>query len=172
MAQELNLAVNHIVAESTNILSTNFGGGHIYSIEVQEDMDNGLLVARSEFVAEEYEDEVWMAKEYAAGDEPLLLLNPPTMLMTELRGYATEDKFYNAKGDRVRAYTLRVGDRITLSEVAFDVAPAAKQYVTFDASAKQYVVGDSKTEGQFCAQVLTVIPRTNMMMYKIQVVSL
>lgn len=172
MAQELNLAVNHIVAESTNILSTNFGGGHIYSIEVQEDMDNGLLVARSEFVAEEYEDEVWKAKVYAAGDEPLLLLNPPLLPMTELRGYATEDKFYNAKGDRVRAYTLRVGDRITLSEVAFDVAPAAKQYVTYDAAAKQYVVGDSKTEGQFCAQVLTVIPRTNMMMYKIQVVSL
>jgi hypothetical protein len=172
MAQELNLAVNHIVAESTNILSTNFGGGHIYSIEVQEDMDNGLLVARSEFVADEYEDEVWKAKVYAAGDEPLLLLNPPLLPMTELRGYATEDKFYNAKGDRVRAYTLRVGDRITLSEVAFDVAPAAKQYVTYDAAAKQYVVGDSKTEGQFCAQVLTVIPRTNMMMYKIQVVSL
>ena len=34
---------NHIVAESTNILSTNFGGGHIYSIAVTEDMDNGLL---------------------------------------------------------------------------------------------------------------------------------
>ena len=92
--------------------------------------------------------------------------------MTELRGYATEDRFYNAAGDRVRAYTLRAGDRITLSENAFDKAPAVKQYVTFDATAKQYVVGDAKTEGQFCAQVLTKIPRTNQMMYKIQVVSL
>ena len=36
MAQELNLKVNHIVAESTNILSTNFGGGHIYSIAIAE----------------------------------------------------------------------------------------------------------------------------------------
>lgn len=172
MAQELNLQVNHIVAESTNILSTNFGGGHIYSIAISEDMDNGLLVARADYVAEEYEDEVWNMKEYAAGDEPLLLLNPPLLPMTELRGYNTEDKFYNAQGDRVRAYTLRIGDRITLSENAFDVAPAAKQYVTFDAAAKQYVVGDAKTEGEFCAQVLTVIPRTNMMMYKLQVVSL
>ena len=172
MAQELNLKVNHIVAESTNILSTNFGGGHIYSIAISEDMDNGLLVARAEYADAEYEDEVWTMKTYEAGDEPLLLLNPPTMPMTELRGYATEDKFYNAEGDRVRAYTLRVGDRITLSENAFDTAPAAKQYVTFDAAAKQYIVSDAKTEGQFCAQVLTVIPRTNMMMYKIQVVSL
>ena len=171
MAQDI-INANHIVCESTNILSTNFGGGHIYSIAISEDMDNGLLVARAEYAADEYEDEVWNMKEYAAGDEPLLLLNPPLLPMTELRGYATEDRFYNAEGDRVRAYTLRLGDRITLSENAFDTAPAAKQYVTFDAGAKQYVVGDSKTEGQFCAQVLTVIPRTNMTMYKIQVVSL
>lgn len=171
MAQDIFNA-NHIVAESTNILSTNFGGGHIYSIEVSDDMDNGLLVSRSEYVADEYEDEVWMMKEYAAGDEPLLLLNPPLLPMTELRGYATEDRFYNAKGDRVRAYTLRVGDRITLSEAAFDTAPEAKKFVTFDASAKQYIVGDAKTEGEFCAQVLTKIPRTNMTMYKLQVVSL
>lgn len=171
MAQDW-INANHIICESTNILSTNFGGGHIYSIEVQEDMDNGLLVARAEYVDNQYEDEVWMAKEYAAGDEPLLLLNPPLLPMTELKGYATEDRFYNAKGDRVRAYTLRVGDRFTLSENAFDTAPAAKQYVTYDAAAKQYVVGDSKTEGEFCAQVLTKIARTNLTMYKLQVVGL
>ena len=153
---------NHIICESTNILSTNFGGGHIYSIAVSEDMDNGLLVARAEYADAEYEDEVWNMKEYAAGDEALLLLNPPLLPMTELRGYATEDRFYNAKGDRVRAYTLRVGDRITLSENAFDDAP----------DVKKYVVGDAKTEGQFCAQVLTKIARTNQMMYKIQVVAL
>lgn len=171
MAQDI-INANHIVCESTNILSTNFGGGHIYSISINEDMDNGLLVARAEFTNDEYEDEVWNMKEYAAGDEPLLLLNPPLLQMTELRGYATEDRFYNAAGDRVRAYTLRAGDRITLSENAFDKAPVEKQYVTFDAASKQYIVGDAKTEGQFCAQVLTKIYRTNMTMYKIQVVSL
>ena len=171
MAQDIKNA-NHIVAESTNILSTNFGGGHIYSVAIDEDMDNGLLVARSEYVADEYEDEVWVAKEYEAGDEPLLLLNPPTMAFTEVRGYATEDRFYNAAGDRVRAYTLRVGDRITLSENAFDSAPVEKKYVTYDAAGKQYVVGDTKTEGEFCAQILTKILRSNMIMYKLQVVSL
>ena len=171
MAQDI-INANHIVAESTNILSTNFGGGHIYSIEVSEDMDNGLLVARSEFVDGEYEDEVWKMKAYAAGDEALLLLNPPLLPMTELRGYATEDRFYNKQGDRVRAYTLRVGDRVSLSEAAFDTVPTEKQYVTFDAAAKQYIVGDAKTEGEFCAQVLTKIYRTNLTMYKLQVVSL
>ena len=171
MAQDW-INANHIICESTNILSTNFGGGHIYSIAIAEDMDNGLLVARAEYANEEYEDEVWNAKAYAAGDEALLLLNPPLLPMTELRGYATEDRFYNAAGDRVRAYTLRLGDRITLSENAFDKAPAVKQYVTYSAADKKYVVSDAKTEGQFCAQILTKIPRTNQMMYKIQVVSL
>jgi hypothetical protein len=170
MAQDI-MNANHIVCESTNILSTNFGGGHIYSIAISEDMDNGLLVARADYVAEEYEDEVWNMKAYAAGDEPLLLLNPPLLPMTELRGYNTEDRFYNAKGDRVRAYTLRVGDRITLSEAAFEAAPEAKQYVTYDADAKKYVVGEKATD-KFCAQVLTKIMRTNMTMYKLQVVSL
>lgn len=171
MAQDI-INANHIVCESTNILSSNFGGGHIYSIAISEDMDNGLLVSRADYVDAEYEDEVWNMKEYAAGDEALLLLNPPLLPLTELRGYAIEERFYNAKGDRVRAYTLRLGDRITMSEDAFDVAPAAKQYVTFDAAAKQYVVGDAKVDGEFCAQILTVIPRTNRMMYKMQVVSL
>ena len=167
MAQELNLNVNHIVAESTNILSTNFGGGHIFSITINEDMDNGLLVCRNEYL----EDETWSAKAYVEGEEPLLLLAPPVMPFTEVRGYATEDKFYNKKGDRVRAYTLRVGDRISLSENAFESAPAVGDFVTFDAGAKQYVVGEA-AEGKFCAKVLSKIMRTNLIMYKLQVVSL
>lgn len=166
MAQDM-MRNDHIVAESTNILSTHFGGGHIYSIAIEEDMDNGLLVARGE----EYEDEVWGAKEYAAGDEALLLLNPPVMSIVSAKSYTTEDRFYNEAGDRVRAYALNIGDRITLSENAFETAPAAKQYVTYDAADKKYVVGAKATD-KFCAQVLGKVARGNMVMYKIQVVSL
>lgn len=162
----------HIIAESTNILSSNFGGGHLYSIAITEDMDNGLLCARDVYDSDEYEDEVWKMKAYAAGDEPLLLLNPPVVPFTALKGYADEDRFYNAKGDRVRAYTLRLGDRFALSEDAFDQAPADKQYVTFNAATKQYEVGDSADDTQFCAQVLTKMARTNVNMYKLQVVHL
>ena len=162
----------HIVAESTNILSTHFGGGHIFSIKITENMDNGLIVARDVYDSNEYDDEVWTMKAYAAGDEPLLLLNPPVVPFTALKTYADEDRFYNAAGDTVRAYTLRIGDRFALSEAAFDKAPTAKQYVTFNAGAKQYVVSGSAAEGQFCAQVLTKMVRNNMIMYKLQVVSL
>ena len=171
MAQDM-IKGGHIIAESTNILSTNFGGGHIYSIAITEDMDNGLLVARDVYDTDEYEDEVWKMKKYAAGDEPLLLLNPPVVPFTALKTYADEDRFYNAKGDRVRAYTLRVGDRFSLSEVAFDKVPEEKKYVTYDAAGKVYKVVDSIDETQFCAQVLKKIVRSNLIMYKLQVVHL
>ena len=171
MAQDM-IKGGHIVAESTNILSSNFGGGHIYSITITENMDNGLLVARDVYDDKEYEDETWTMKKYAAGDEPLLLLNPPVVPFTALKTYADEDRFYNAKGDRVRAYTLRVGDRFSLSEVAFDKVPEEKKYVTYDAAGKVYKVVDSIDETQFCAQVLKKIVRTNLIMYKLQVVHL
>ena len=172
MAQDM-IKGGHIVAESTNILSTNFGGGHIYSIAITEDMDNGLLVARDVYDSNEYEDEVWKMKAYAAGDEPLLLLNPPVVPFTALKTYADEDRFYNDPNDgAVRAYTLRIGDRFSLSEVAFDKAPEEKKYVTFDAAGKVYKVVDSLDETQFCAQVLKKIVRSNLIMYKLQVMHL
>ena len=171
MAQDM-IKGGHLVCESTNILSSNFGGGHIYSIAITEDMDNGLLVARDVYDTDEYEDEVWKMKAYAAGDEPLLLLNPPVVPFTALKTYADEDRFYNAKGDRVRAYTLRLGDRFSLSEAAFDKAPEEKKYVTYDAAGKVYKVVDSIDETQFCAQVLKKIVRSNLIMYKLQVVHL
>ena len=168
MAQDMNLNVSHIVAESTNILSTNFGGGHIYSITIGEDMDNGLIVCRDEYLG----DETWSAKDYVAGEEPIFLLAPPIVPFTQLKGYADEDRFYNKSGDRVRGYTLRVGDRVSLSENAFDTAPAVNQYVTYDAGTKKYIVADDADSSQFCAQVLTKIVRNNLIMYKLQVVSL
>ena len=171
MAQDM-IKGGHVVCESTNILSTHFGGGHIYSSIINEPLDNGMIVARDVYDSNEYEDEVWKMKAYAAGDEPLLLLNPPVVPFTALKTYADEDRFYNAKGDRVRAYTLRIGDRFSLSEAAFDKTPEEKKYVTFDAAGKVYKVVDSLDETQFCAQVLKKIVRSNLIMYKLQVMHL
>jgi hypothetical protein len=165
MAQDMNLNVSHIVAESTNILSSEFGGGHIYSVKIGEDMDNGMMVCKDEYVGDQY----WSAKNYVAGEEPIFILNPPVVPFTQLKGYADEDRFYNAKDDVVRGYTLRVGDRVSLSENAFDKVPALNQYVTFDAASKMYVVGDAADDTQFCAKVLKKIVRKNRIMYKLVV---
>lgn len=168
MAQELNLNVQHITCWSSSLNATHFGN-HIYSIEITEDMDNGLLVSRDTYVG----DQVWKMKKYAAGQEPLLLLNPPVVPFTAVSGYATEDKFYNAKGEgAVRAYTLDMGDRYALTVNAFDKEPTVGKFVTFDATDKLYKVVDRADDTQFCAQVLSKIVRSNMVMYKIQVVHL
>ena len=172
MAQDM-IKGGHVVCESTNILSTHFGGGHIYSIIINEPLDNGMIVARDVYDSNEYEDEVWKMKAYAAGDEPLLLLNPPVVPFTALKTYADEDRFYNdPKDGAVRAYTLRLGDRFSLSEAAFDKAPEEKKYVTYDAASKVYKVVEAIDNTQFCAQVLKKIVRTNLVMYKLQVVHL
>ena len=172
MAQDM-IKGGHVVCESTNILSTHFGGGHIYSIIINEPLDNGMIVARDVYDSNEYEDEVWKMKAYAAGDEPLLLLNPPVVPFTALKTYADEDRFYNdPKDGAVRAYTLRIGDRFSLSEVAFDKAPEEKKYVTYDAAGKVYKVVEAIGNTQFCAQVLKKIVRTNLVMYKLQIVHL
>lgn len=167
MAQELNLNVSHIVAWSSSISSTHFGH-HIYSVEITEDMDNGLLVSRDSYEGDEY----WKMKNYAAGQEPLLLLNPPVVPFTAITGYADEDKFYNAKGDRVRAYTLNLGDRFALTVNAFAEEPTVGKFVTFNAGDKQYEVVEQADTTQFCAQVLSKTVRSNMVMYKLQVVHL
>lgn len=167
MAQEMNLNVSHIVAWSSAISSTHFGH-HIYSVEITEDMDNGLLVSRDSYEGDEY----WKMKNYAAGQEPLLLLNPPVVPFTAITGYADEDKFYNAKGDRVRAYTLNLGDRFALTVNAFAEEPTVGKFVTFNAGDKQYEVVEQADTTQFCAQVLSKIVRSNMVMYKLQVVHL
>lgn len=167
MAQEMNLNVSHIVAWSSAISSTHFGH-HIYSVEITEDMDNGLLVSRDSYEGDEY----WKMKNYAAGQEPLLLLNPPVVPFTAITGYADEDKFYNAKGDRVRAYTLNLGDRFALTVNAFAEEPTVGKFVTFNAGDKQYEVVEQADSTQFCAQVLSKIVRSNMVMYKLQVVHL
>ena len=172
MAQDM-IKGGHVVCESTNILSTHFGGGHIYSIIINEPLDNGMIVARDVYDSNEYEDEVWKMKAYAAGDEPLLLLNPPVVPFTALKTYADEDRFYNdPKDGAVRAYTLRLGDRFSLSEAAFDKTPEEKKYVTYDAAGKVYKVVEAIDNTQFCAQVLKKIVRTNLVMYKLQVVHL
>ena len=163
MAQEMNLNVNHIVAWSSAISSVHFGH-HIYSVEITEDMDNGLLVSRDTYEG----DEVWKRKKYAAGQEPLLLLNPPVVPFTAVTGYADEDKFYNANGDRVRAYTLNLGDRFALTVNAFDKEPTVGKFVTFNATDKQYAVVDEIDNTQFCAQVLSKIVRSTIVMYKIE----
>lgn len=164
MAQDMNLNVKHIVAESTALGATYYAN-HIFSVKMAEDTDNGVICSRGNYVGDEY----YEFADYAAGKEPMLVLAPPVMPFDGLKVYTSEDRFYNAKDAVVRCYVLGVGDRYALSEAAFDTAPTEGQYVTFDPSTKLYTVSSSADNTQFCAKVLTKIVRSNLVMYKLVV---
>lgn len=164
MAQDFNLDVKHIVAESTALGATNYAN-HIFSVKMKEDTDNGVIIARGDYVGDEY----YEAADYAAGKEPMLVLAPPVMAFDGIKAYQYEERFFNAKNAVTRCYVLGVGDRYSLSEDAFDTAPTAGQYVTFDAASKTYKVSGSADDTQFCAKVLTKIPRNERTMYKLVV---
>jgi hypothetical protein len=165
--QDMNRDIKHCVAESTALGATTWAE-HIFSVEVQEDCDNGVLCTRGDYI----KDEVYVAADYEAGKPAMLILNPPLLPFDNLKSYAQETSYYNGKGEHVRAYVLKVGDRYTLSDVIFDGTPEPGKYVTFDASTKMYSVVDAKDESQFCAKILTRIPQSNVVKYKLLVESL
>ena len=164
MAQDFNLENKHVVAESTALGGTYYAN-HIFSVKMAKNHDNGAILARGNYIGDEYYEE----SDYAAGKEPMLLLHPVVFAFTDLKAYQNEDRFYNAKNDVCRCYVLGVGDRYSLSEAAFDSVPAEGNYVTYNPSTGLYEVSESADNTQFCAKVLTKIARTNLTMYKLVV---
>lgn len=164
MAQDMDLKVSHVVAESTMLGGTQWAE-HIFNVKMKDAKDNGGIVARGDYVGDEYYEE----EDYAAGKEPMLVLAPPIMPFNALQAYTYEERFYNAKDAVVRCYVLKVGDRYSLSENAFDQAPTEGQYVTYDVVGKVYNVSDSADDTKFCAKVLKKIVRKNRIMYKLVV---
>lgn len=162
--QDMNRDIKHCVAESTALSATNWGE-HIFSVEMQEDADNGVIRVRGDYIS----DEVYKAAAYEAGKPAMLVLNPPLLQFDNLKSYAQETAYYNGQGERVRAYVLKVGDRYTVSDVIFDGTPEVGKYVTFDAGTDKYEVVESKDDTQFCAKILTRIPQSNVVKFKLLV---
>lgn len=162
--QDMDRTNKHCVAESTALGATNWAE-HIFSVEMQENADNGVLRVRGDYI----KDEVYKAEAYEAGKPAMLILNPPLLQFNNLQSYAQETSYYNGKGEHVRAYVLKVGDRYTLSDVIFEGTPEAGKYVTFNAGADKYTVVEAKDDTQFCAKILTKIVQSNVVKYKLLV---
>lgn len=151
------VADKHVVAESSLLKATEVG--HIYSLEMIEDTDNGTIVARGAWV----EDQVFKAKAYVAGtDAPLLVLTPPMGYNSDRRSYQDEQYFYNAKGEIARAYELCVGDIFTISKDAFSGTPEVGKYV--DAT---YTVAESAGSTGFVGEIIDKVSYTNSESYRI-----
>lgn len=142
MAQDL--MNKHWVAEISRV-SAVYGDGHILSGEMDEDRDNGEIVAVGDYKAGEYYAVGAFAGDFEAkvieivynmnrtmvrfeltkDCDGYFVHNPETMQNDFLKIYQELENYYNAKGSRVRMYPMKKHDVFTVSVEAFGgVAPA------------------------------------------------
>lgn len=155
----------HVVCESSLLKATITG--HIYSLKMIANTDNGSIVSRGDWV----EDQIFNAKAYAAGEQPLLVLTSPYGYNSDRRSYQDECNFYNATGEVARAYELCEGDIFTVSSEAITAlaeAPVLKNYVSVSNGLYQ----EAATPGQtgFVGQIIEKVNCTNSVSYRILVV--
>ena len=132
----------------SKVLSGFPGGGHIYNLTLAANHDNGELVKRGGWRSFDNYDEATGAIEFAgvireaaseagcyyvevtAPTEALFLYNSLISPYAE-RDLRREDIMFNAAGDVVKAYTLNVGDIISVSEALFKGKIVAGKAVSF-----------------------------------------
>lgn len=150
MATNFMNFVKHAVAGSSKLKATT--AGHIFNILIDEDMDNGTLVALGDYVKPEvYKpkastgfkgvilDKANNGNFYVQVMDPgdaLLLLQVPLIYEEYTTRMQHESNFYNASGDIVRAYELYTGDIFELSAEGFIGTPEKGKEVTVDTTKK------------------------------------
>lgn len=134
------VGTEHNVAESSKLRATHPGGGHIYSVKLDKDRDNGTIISKGSYVAAD----VYNAADYTSG-QMLLLLTPPLAYNTAMKDYSAEKYFYNAKDEEGRAYEVFAGDVFTVSAKGFSTVPdGTKVYASWDATNQKYVAQANK----------------------------
>lgn len=160
----------HVVCESSLLKATI--AGHMYNLKMIGNTDNGSIVARGDWDSSTPDGQVFLAKEYADGDTPLLVLTPPIGYNSDRKYYTDERYFYNATGEIARAYELYEGDIFTVSEDAITklgTEVVAGNYVSVDGGL--YAETASKPATGFAGQILDKVNYTNSVSYRILVVS-
>lgn len=124
----------HGLASASKVLA-GIGGGHIYNVRLSKNHDNGELILRGGWLAfDEYEEKTGaitfegvIRADSAEGGYYVEVTAPTDALFvynTPVSPYGTKDLrdehlFYNATGDTVKAYSLTVGDIVSVSEELF-----------------------------------------------------
>ena len=160
------VGTEHVVAESSLIKATI--SGHIYSLKAIANTDNGSIVSRGDWI----ESQVFKAAPYAAGKQPLLVLTPPLGYNSVRKEYLDEKYFYNATGERMRAYELCEGDIFTVSANAITplaADPVVGNYVSVDSGLYKEAAEAGGTG--FVGQIVEKVNYTNSVSYRILVVS-
>lgn len=134
--------------------------GHVLNCYITEDTDNGELVgvtnwhgydeyntttAPSDFagvIRGQAANGQWYIEVTNAGSTPTVFIHQPVIIAEDFtRSFTRESNFYNPAESVVKGYVLSVLDIIEESEVIFSGTPAEDKTVTWDSSAKKFVVG-------------------------------
>lgn len=127
----------HAVAGSSKLKAT--VSGHIYNIKATEDIDNGCIVGKGDYVASEYYAEgtatTFTGKiiekasngnfyvEVETASNAYLVLTSPVIYEQYTKRMQDESNFYNEAGDLMRCYELVPGDIFELSAEGFTDTP-------------------------------------------------
>lgn len=149
----MSSAEKHAVAGSSKLKATI--AGHIYNIQIEEDLDNGSIVAKGDYVKPEtykatdstgFEGKVldkaangnWYVEVTKPGDA-LLILQVPMLYEEYTTALKHESNFYNANGDIVRAYELYAGDVFEVS--AEGISGEITKGATVTVTSKKLTIG-------------------------------
>lgn len=144
----INFSTKHAVAASSRLKATK--AGHIYDILVTDDeLDNGAIVKKGDFVSGQVYNQAPASEEYRAkvlskaangnyylevlvtnGD--LLVIQTPIIYEDYTTQCGHVSNFFNVKGDKVRSYELYVGDIYELSAEGFTAKPEIGDEVKVD----------------------------------------
>lgn len=136
----------HTVAFPSKVRSMT--AGHILNILLEEDRDNGSIVAQGDFVdIDLYKAKAstgvegvvrcqlpnknWLVEITEPGDG-IFLRNVPMSAEDWTKRWQDEANFYNANGDVVLGYTLSKYDCVEVSAEGFDTTPEAGKKVTVE----------------------------------------
>lgn len=149
--------VKHAVAGSSKLKATITG--NIYNIQIEKDLDNGVLVAKGDYVKPEvykanmtvtgFEGVIldkaangnWYVEVKDPGDA-ILILTTPLIYEEYTTAMKHESNFYNQNGDITRGYELFKGDIFELSAEGFVTkTPEKGKKVTVDTATNKLAVG-------------------------------
>lgn len=146
------------VAFPAKVLSRE-GGAHMFSLQHTEDLWNGAVVAKGEYVsldlykaAEATKINAKVVGQAANGNyyveitkdspasEALIVYNPPVIEEQYNKSFQLEANFYIPATMEARAYSVREGDIWELSEAAFSQKPTVGETTISTVNGKKWVV--------------------------------
>ena len=140
MASNFITYTKHAVGESSDLLATRYGAHLGHFIDTANDHDNCEIVARNAFYGVEENEDVWTVKAPAKTDHVYLILTSPIIYENYTAKMGEETNFYNAKGETMRGYELKLDDRFAVSAEGFASTPAVGKYVSQDGTTYKLTV--------------------------------